>query len=130
MSYSFEFDAENYILRGCFEGLVTDEELKQFCHGMGEGYALTDPRGGVADFSAVTSLRLSIQTVVELAEAEPATPDRRQVIVAPSREVFELARLFEVEGHHKRPNLHVVRSEQKAWAILGIVEPRFKAWNK
>jgi hypothetical protein len=130
LSYCFEFDSENRILRGRFEGLVTDEKLKQFCRGMGEHYALTDSRGGVADFSAVTSLKLSSQTVVELANAEPAGPVQRQVIVAPSLQVLELARLFEAEGQHTRPNLHVVRSERKAWAILGIVEPRFKTWSK
>ena len=131
LSYSFEFDKENRILRGRFKGLVTDEKLKQFCRGMGERYALTDSRGGVTDFSAVTSLKqLSTQTVVELAHAEAAAPDQRQVIVAPSLQVFELARLFEAEGQHTRPNLHVVRSEQKAWAILGIADPRFETWSK
>jgi hypothetical protein len=39
--------------------------------------------------------------------------------------MFGMARMFELEGGETRPNLHVVRSEREAFAILGIIKPKF-----
>jgi hypothetical protein len=45
--------------------------------------------------------------------------------VAGSTAMFGLARMFEMEGEEARPNLHVVRTEREAFAILGIITPKF-----
>jgi hypothetical protein len=38
-----------------------------------------------------------------------------------------MARMFELQGQETRPNLHVVRTEKEAWAILGVSKPKFEA---
>ena len=38
--------------------------------------------------------------------------------------------MFEMEGEDKRPNLHVVRSEAEAWAILAVENPQFEPLEK
>jgi hypothetical protein len=128
MPYHFEFDSINRVLRGRVAGRVTDGDLTDFYRSAAEHVALVDPIAGIVDLSAVTSFEVSPQTIRRLAKSEPAMPEpsRLRVIVAISSHVFGMARMFEFEGEATRPNLHVVRTVDEAWAILGIHEPRFE----
>lgn len=132
MPYHFDFDPTNQIARCRFTGQIKDDELKECYRKMAEFVALSDPRGTVTDFSGATSLQVSRETVLELARLPPALPDpqRVRVIVAPSPLTFGMSRMFEMEGERTRPSLHVVRSEQEAWAILGVWNPRFEPYKK
>jgi hypothetical protein len=127
MPYRFDFDATNRILRGRFDGCVTDEVLKEY-YRIAAGYVeQVDPRSGITDFSAVTSFEVSAETVRELARSVPAMPDpgRIRVVLAPVDHVFGMARLFQLVGEHTRPNLHIVRTLREAWAVLGVQDPQF-----
>jgi hypothetical protein len=123
-----EFDSTNEILRCRLEGCVTDEALKEYYQVVQQFATLIAPRASILDFSAVTSLEVSRQTVLQLAESSPAVPDPNcpRIIVASSPKIFGLARMFELEGQNTRPNLHVVRNQQEAWAILGVQNPKFE----
>jgi hypothetical protein len=125
---NFEFDLANRILRCRFEGAVTDESLSECYRDIGKYAALTAPIRGILDLSAVASFEVSPGTIRKLASLPPAIPDPRtpRVIVAPSPQVFGMARMFEIQGEGTRPSLHVVRSEEEAFAILGILEPQFQ----
>jgi hypothetical protein len=128
MPYRFEFDSTNRIIRCRLEGLITDEDIKE-CYRNAERYALqTDPLSGIMDMSAVTSFAVSANTVRELATSPPAmpNPERLRVLIAPSPQVFGIARMFEMLGQDKRPELHVVHSEKEALAILGVPETKFE----
>lgn len=129
MPYHFEFDSTNRILRGQLDGRVTDEALKEFYRLAAEYVARTDPRAAVADLSAVTSFEVSPQTIRELALSAPALrdPSRLRCVVAPSPKIFGMARMFGIEGEVTRPNLHVVRTLEEAWAILGVHVPQFES---
>jgi hypothetical protein len=128
MPYHFEFDSANVLLRGRFVGKITDEVLRECYRALGKYFALTDPRASVLDMSLVTSLEVSPQTIRELANLPPAVadPSRPRCIIAASAKVFGMARMFELLGQESRPNLHVVRTEREAWAILGVSKPRFE----
>jgi len=128
MSYHFEFDSGNRILRCRLEGKITDEALRESYRDVGKYSALTDSRASVLDMSSVTSLEVSPQTVRELANSPPAIadPSRPRCVVAASAQVFGMARMFELQGQETRPNLHVVRTEKEAWAILGVSKPKFE----
>ena len=128
MPYHFEFDETNRILRCRFDGRVNDEALKEFYRLAAEYVAQTDPRAAIIDLSAVTSFEVSPETIRELAKSAPAMPDpsRPRCIVAPSPQIFGLARMFEIEGEVTRPNLHVVHTLEEAWAILGVQGFQFK----
>lgn len=129
MSYHFEFDSKNEILRCRFEGPVTDEALKEYYRVAEKYVALTSPRAGIVDMSAVTSFLASPQTVRGLASLPPTMPDsgRPRFIVAPAPQVFAMARLFQLQGEETRPNLHIVRTLDEVWAFLGVQETRFEA---
>jgi len=128
MPYYFEFDPENRILRGRFEGRISDELLKEY-YGLAGGYfERTGARSGITDFSAATSLDVSPQTIRDLASLPPVILDQElpRFIVAALPGIFGMARMFELAGQDTRPNLHVVRTMKEVCVILGIEDPKFE----
>jgi len=128
MPYYFEFDPVNRILRGRFEGTVSDELLKEYYGVAGEYFARTAAQGAITDFSAVTSFEVSPQFIRELASSPPAILDQEfpRFIVAASPPIYGTARMFELAGQDTRPNLHVVRTMKEVCVILGITDPKFE----
>ncbi len=128
MPYYFEFDPVNKILRGRFEGRVTDELLKEYYSVAGGYFERTGAHSAITDFSAVTSFEVSPQLVLELASSPPAILDQEfpRFIVAASPLIFGTARMFELAGQDTRPNLHVVRTMKEVCVILGVLEPKFE----
>lgn len=132
MPYTFDFDSKNKILRCRLEGRVGDEELKEYQREAAEVATMTNPRAGVVDLTGVTVFEVTRETIVELARkpAAIADPDSPRVLIASSQVVYGMARMFEMESHRTRRNLHVARTEQEAWGILGVMEPRFGRCDK
>ena len=128
MPYRIVYDPTNRILRARFEGRVTDDELKEV-YRLGQAQAARiDPRAGITDFSDVTTLAFSSETIHELAASTPIMRDPRRpvVFVAPTPHIFGMARMFEMLGAETRPNLHVVRTLEEAYELLGVREPQFE----
>jgi len=69
----------------------------------------------------------SSQTMRDLARLRPIMPDpsRPVVFVAPTPDLFGMARMFELQGAEARPNLHVVRTAEEAYQILNVRQPQF-----
>jgi len=127
LAYYFEFDSSNRILRCRLEGDVTDESLKECCEATGKYAALTNPDVGIMDFSNVGSFNVSSQTVLDLARRTPVMPGSRpRVLVAASTQIYGLARMFQLYGSEERPELHVVRSLDEAYTLLGVRESQFE----
>ena len=128
MPYHFEFDPVNRILRGRFEGRITDELLKEFYGLAGGFFERSGARAAITDFSAVTALDVSPQTIRDLASLPPVILDQElpRFIVAASPGIFGMARMFELAGQDTRPNLHVVRTMKEVCAILGVLDPKFE----
>jgi hypothetical protein len=127
MPYQIDFDATNRILRARFQGRVTDDDLKDVYRLGEENVARFDPLSGITDFSGVTAVAFSSQTMRELARTKPIMPDpsRPVIFVAPTPDLFGMARMFELEGAEVRPNLRVVHTPEEAYQILNIREPQF-----
>ena len=128
MPYQIVYDPTNRILRARFEGCVTEDELKEV-YRLGQAQVpRIDPHAGITDFSDVTTLAFSPETIYELATSTPIMPDpsRPVVFVAPTPHIFGMARMFEILGGETRPNLHVVRSLEEAYAVLDVREPQFE----
>jgi hypothetical protein len=129
MARKFDFDLKTKIIRCRFDGVVTDETLKDYYAAASKYGRLYPTFSGICDFSAITFIAVSSLTIRELAKLPPAIPDPDipRCIVAGSPAMFGMARMFELEGGETRPNLHVVRSEREAFAILGVAKPKFAA---
>jgi hypothetical protein len=132
MPYHFEFDSTNQILCCRLDGQVTDEGLKEFYRVVADYVARTAPHAGILDMSGVTSFEVSTQTIRDLAMSPPAMPDPSspRFIVAASPQIFGMARMFELQGQKTRPNLHIVRIQEEAWAALGVHQPKFEPIQK
>jgi len=126
--YSFDFDPKNRVLRFRLKGRITDEMMRDFYYGMREPVYRTQPNAGVLDTSTVISFDVSSQVIRELAAASPIipNPDFPRVVIAPSPDVYGMMRMFVEQAEVTRPNLHVVRAENEAWAILGVQNPQFE----
>lgn len=129
MLYSFDFDGKNKIIRCRIEGPVTDQALRAYYAACAKHGSARPAYSGIFDMSGVTGLNVTSEAVRELAQLPPAIPDPNipRVIVAGSPHMFGMARMFELQGAETRPNLHVVRSEKEAFAILGVTSPHFEA---
>jgi hypothetical protein len=127
MPHKFDFDLGNKIIRCRIDGTVTDGSLRKYYGACSNYGALNPTYAGLFDMSAVTFFAVSTQTIRELAMLPPAIPDPDvlRVIVAGSTQMFGLARMFDLHGSETRPNLHVVRTEKEALAILGVSEAKF-----
>lgn len=132
MPYTFDFDLTNGILRCRLNGRVDNGALKDFFRTGAEHAVRTHPGAGVVDLTEVTSLEVSAQTIEQLAKSTPVLrdPNLRRVIIAPSPGIYGMMRMFEMLGAGTRSNLHVVRTEREAWAILGVQNPRFEPLEK
>ena len=127
MGIFFGFDAVNNVARCCWEGLITDDILL-------EGYSAADgflasriPCRALVDFSGVTKLDVSSETVRKMAETHDVLgPESMQVVVAPMDSVYGLGRMFEMLSDQSRPNMHVVLTVREAYALLGVISPQFR----
>jgi hypothetical protein len=128
MSYTFDYDLTNDILRCRLGGRVTDGVLQEFFQRGSQHARTTQPSAGVVDLSEVTSLEVSAETIRQIARSKPVVddPDFRRIIIAPTPHLFGMMRMFATQGEEVRPNLHVVRAEKEAWAILVVQDPQFK----
>ena len=129
MPYYFEFNSADRMLRCRFEGLLTDEILREYYRIAPKYVALHAPCSGIFDMLSVNNFEVTPPLIRELAALAPIIPDPAspRFIVAPTPQMFGMARMFELQGQHTRPNLHVVRSLKEVWVILGIQEePTFE----
>src|SRR6476660_4758153 len=127
MSYQVDFDTNNRILRARFIGRVTDDELRDVYRFGQENVARFDQLSGITDFSEVTAVAFSPQTMRDLARIKPIMPDptRPVIFIAPAPDLFGMGRIFELEGADSRPNLRVVRTAEEAYEILNVQDPHF-----
>jgi hypothetical protein len=127
-NFRFEFDPGHNVLLARFAGMLTQELVEEF-YRVGPSYWLASgARAGIMDGSAVTEITLSTAFIPFLARQDPA-PDLASlpgVLVAPRTDAFGLARMFQLAGESKRPNLFVVRTLPEAFAILGLQSPSFE----
>ena len=110
----------------CLHFQVTDEDFRNYYSDEAKYLALTKPGGGLLDFSMVTSFDVTPAIIQHLTNLAPVLTNQAlpKVLVAPVPAVFGMMRMFEILGDRTRPNLHVVGSEEEAWAILGVREPQ------
>ena len=126
MGCSFDFDPVNNILRYCWEGNLTDELLLE---GDAAGRRLLAARPlcrGIQDFSRVTTVGASSETIKRIASRPPAYGLGQTVVfVAPKDVVYGLSRLFVAVGEETRPRAYVVRTMEEAYHQLEVDSPQF-----
>jgi hypothetical protein len=107
---------------------VTDDELRDV-YRLGQRLVpQIDPHAGITDFSDVTAVAFTPETIYELAAAKSIMrdPSRLVVFVAPTPHIYGMARMLEILREATRPNLHVVRTLEEAYKVLNVQEPQFE----
>jgi hypothetical protein len=128
MPYYFEFDARNTVLQIRFEGVLTDQALKEYYVRASERVPRVAPRAVVTDFTGVTSFSVSVATMHTLASSAPTSSDPHmlRIAIAPAPHVFGMVRMFQILGESTRPSMHVVQSRAEALALLGVRDLQFE----
>ena len=128
MTSAFEFDPVNKVVCWRLRGEVTEELFAESLQLVADILADTNPNSGIIDFSEVTSLHLSTDTLKQTASSKPVFPTKLpRIIVAPSGHVYGMARMFAVITESTRKDVQVVRTMDEAYQLLGIKEPEFVA---
>ncbi len=127
--FRHEFDPVNKILLIRFEGRITQGLVEEFYREGKEYWMATGARAAILDGSSVTQVALSSDFIRHLAqqEPEPELAGKPRVLVVPRTEVFGLARMFQITSESKNPHVHVVRTMEQAFALLGVQSPNFAA---
>lgn len=127
MPVHFEFDPKNRVLRVVAKGEVGDAEMLAVNSRIAQRVERLNPSAGITDLSAVKRFTASSKAVQTAArQPRPYPVGIRWFIVAPTDEIFGLARMYELVGSRKRPNLKVVHTLQEALAALGVEHPAFE----
>ena len=122
----FHFDANHNLLRHSFQGRLTDTALVEGYYKAGKYVARHPPNRIITDFSAVTSIEVSSQTVRTIASTPPKLPvGCTRVFVTPQNSLYGMARMFQILAEKSRPDLHIVRTLDEAYRLLGITSADF-----
>jgi hypothetical protein len=126
MGFVMEFDVRNNILRVTIVGRLTDAILSDCYATIARDVASHPPCRGILDFSEVTNLEVSSDTIRQVAAAPPAFPTGyMRILVAPKALIYGMARMFQMLGEKTRPDLHVVHSIDEAYLLLQVESPEF-----
>ena len=127
MTSSFEFDPINQVVCWRLAGDITEALFAESLALVKNILSDTQPKKGVIDLSAVTSFQVSAETIKRLAFSEPIfASELPRVVVAPSDHLYGLARMFASLTEHLRTEVHVVRTLDEAYELLGIRSPEFR----
>jgi hypothetical protein len=127
MGFFLEFDEANNTVRLTFESTVTTEDIAGGAYSALRDFVQSRSAcRGIADFSQVTSVDVPSRTIQSRAQLPPAMPSGKLfVIVAPEDHIFGLSRMFSLHAERTRPHIHVVRTMDQAYRLLGIESPNF-----
>ena len=128
MEFRFEFAEADNILLLTLSGEITDQAiLELWTVGVPIAAAHSSSRL-IVDTTGVSRFSVSPRAVNTLAKRHsPDLPMR--VIVAPSDLLYGTSRMFQTLTESTRKNVHIVRTMQEAYKVLGVEAPKFVPIN-
>ena len=124
MSYTYALDPTNKFVLATFKGVVTDNDLYEYCHALGVDF----PKGvsELVDLSAIEDFHVSSEGIRRLAELDAEFTQRTiELPVAffvSSELIFGMARMYQMLSEPYSDSKKVFRdfTEAKAWLIENI----------
>lgn len=124
MFISFEFAEADHVLRLTLSGELADDSVIEIWPKAVPVVALFPAARSIVDLSGITRFDVSIRAINILAESD--APDlASRVFVAPKDVVYGTTRMFQVLSERTRKNVHVVRTMDEAYKLLGLKSPKF-----
>jgi hypothetical protein len=124
MVVCFELAEAEGVLRVTLSGEITDYAVMELWS-KGRGIVESFPScKGIVDLSGLIHYNVSTSTITKLARSHsPDLPPR--VYVATKDVVYGSTRMFQVLSKNTRKNVHVVRTLDEAYKLLGVESPKF-----
>jgi hypothetical protein len=124
MVVCFEFAEAEGVLRVKLSGEITDDAVMELWS-KGRGIVESFPScQSIVDLSGLTHFNVSTSTIMKLAMSHsPDLPTR--VYVATKDVVYGSTRMFQALSENTRKNVHVVRTLDEAYKLLGVESPKF-----
>jgi hypothetical protein len=124
MVVCFELAEAEGVLRVTLSGEITDYAVMELWS-KGRGIVESFPScKNIVDLSGLTHYSVSTSTITKLARSHsPDLPAR--VYVATKDVVYGSTRMFQVLSENTRKNVHVVRTLDEAYKLLGVESPKF-----
>ncbi len=123
----FEFADAEGVLRLTLSGEMTDQAVMEiWSKGKAFVSSFVSARS-IVDLSGVTRFDVSTQAITMLARSSSSPNHPSRVFVAPKDALYGTARMFQVLSERTRKNVHVVRTMEEAYKLLGIGSPEFRA---
>jgi len=123
------FEPRHKVMLVEFSGTLTmadmvqhDELVRRFVA------AQPEPVPGIADFSPVEKMGITIDHISGRAQQQQIKAGQRRIYVAPSPEKYGLCRMFaSLQAARGATEPEIVRSLQEAYDLLGLDAPKFQA---
>ncbi|MGC2446587.1 MAG: STAS domain-containing protein [Candidatus Sulfotelmatobacter sp.] len=125
----FELAEADKVLRVTLKGEMTDDSVMELWS-TGVPVAASFPAyRSIVDLSGITRFDVSTRTINRLAKTDAPNFSNR-VFVAPMDVVYGTTRMFQVLTEGTRKNVHVVRTMDEAYKLLGLESPKFVAVDR
>ena len=124
MEFIFEFAETQNILRLTLSGEMTDAAVMELWSKGVPVAASHSTSRLVVDTTGVTRFGVSPKPVTMLAKKHSADLPMR-VIVAPNDVLYGTSRMFQTLTESTRKNVHIVRTMNDAYKVLGVESPEF-----
>ena len=110
-----------------FGKTVTKATLVAAYDAAGHFIAAQGPCGGIVDFTAVECTEITAGDVRSISYRPAAfPPGMPRVFVAPTPHLYGMCRMYQIIREDLASDLHVVRTLEEAYALLGLESPDFK----
>jgi hypothetical protein len=114
-----KIDKLRKIVISTFYGDVTGEELLRHGAKIQSDPDFNPAYSEIVDLSGVASFVVSEQTLASMANTRSLYQDEAiHIVIAPAEREFRMARNYQELARTTRPNFHVVRSLQQAYAVI------------
>jgi hypothetical protein len=120
----FEFAEAEGVIRVTLNGAITDRVVMEI---WSKGRSIVESLPAcksIMNLSGLTGFDVSTDAITRLARSHSLDLPTR-VFVAPRDVIYGSTRMFQVLTENTRKNVHVVRTLEEAYKLLGVESPKF-----
>jgi hypothetical protein len=126
MPFTIQIDSAAGTIFSTFSGEIGEQEFLAAVNQLRRDPGFNPTFSHLIDFTEASVFRVSASFMREFAERKPIFDENAiQVVVVPRDHIFGLARMAQILREIRFPGMkiHVVRSREEAYAILGAQRP-------
>ena len=127
LSCTLQFDRKHHVLLITYGKVATPASALTAYNSVERFVSSEGPCSVLADLSTIENVDVPGDFVRSLAWMPTVKPPGLQrVVVAPRGDVYGLSRMFQLYRDKVSSDVHVVRTLEEAYSLLGLEEPEFE----